>query len=353
MKIKIAILEKDENYLKRISATFNSKYADKVEVHSFTNQDLAIAELGKSKIDVFIASELFEIDTDKLPKHCGFAYFTDSVDVESLRGQPAIGKFQRADSLYKQMLSIYSENSEIVGGIKHNGSQAEIIIFASPCGGTGTSSLAAASAIRYASQGKKVFYLNLETFGTSDVYFNGDGQFDMSDIIFSLKSHKVNLSAKLESCVKISHEGVSFYSTSKLALDLKELKEDEIIRLLRELKINGAYSHIIVDTDFSIARECMKEYELASALVWVSDGSLVANSKIARAYAALSVIEGGLDTSLTNRICLIYNQFSNKIGQKVSGADIRELGGAPRFDHANSNEVVARLSQFGILDAIV
>ena len=34
MKIKLAVLEKDLNYLNRFSIAFDAKYAEKVEIHS-------------------------------------------------------------------------------------------------------------------------------------------------------------------------------------------------------------------------------------------------------------------------------------------------------------------------------
>ena len=148
MKIKLAVLEKDLNYLNRFSIAFGAKYAEKVEIHCFTDMEMALREMEASKFDMLIAGELFEVDTKKLPKHCGFAYFTESSDVDVFRGQPAIGKYQRADLLYKQILNVYSENIEDVSGLKHGDGQAKLIAFTSPSGGVGTSSLAAACALR-------------------------------------------------------------------------------------------------------------------------------------------------------------------------------------------------------------
>ena len=100
---------------------------------------------------------------------------------------------------------------------------SKVITFSSPCGGTGTSSVAAACAVNFAKKGKKVLYFNLEPFGSSDNFFNAEGQFDMSDIIYALKSAKANLALKLESCVKQDSTGVYFFSATKVALDMQEL----------------------------------------------------------------------------------------------------------------------------------
>lgn len=55
MRIKLAILENDQNYLKRIVSVFSTKYADKLEVYSFTDRELAFQTLDKSRIDVFLS----------------------------------------------------------------------------------------------------------------------------------------------------------------------------------------------------------------------------------------------------------------------------------------------------------
>lgn len=38
MKIKVALLDKDKEYLDRLTGVFNTKYADKLEVYSFTDE---------------------------------------------------------------------------------------------------------------------------------------------------------------------------------------------------------------------------------------------------------------------------------------------------------------------------
>lgn len=190
MRIKLAILEKDQSYLNRIVTAFNTKYSDKFEIYSFTDPSVAMSTLDSVKIDVLVADEVFEIDFTQIPKRCGFAYFVDSAGIDTLNNQRAICKFQRAELIYKQILSVYSENAGNVAGLKIDDHNTKIITFVSPCGGVGTSSMAAACALFYASKGKKTLYLNLEKFGSSDAFFKAEGQFDMSDIIFSLKSKK-------------------------------------------------------------------------------------------------------------------------------------------------------------------
>lgn len=351
MKIKLAILEKDQSYLNRIVSAFNTKYADKFEIYSFTAEDIALSTLDTNRIDVFIASDAFDIEVAILPKRCGFAYFVDSFDVETVNEQRAICKFQKADLIYKQILSIYSENAGRVSGLKLGDENCKVIAFSSVSGGTGSSSMAAACALRFASLGKKTMYLNLEKYGSSDVFFSAEGQFDMSDIIFALKSKKTNLALKLESCVKQDYRGVHFYSQSHIALDMLELDGEDIVRLISELKIMGAYDYIVVDIDFSLDSDTLQIYRTMDSIVVVGDGTEISNRKIERVYQALAVLDQGKDEELLSRFVLIYNKFSSKIGKAANG--IEYIGGAPRYEHASTEQVVTQLASMDVFDKIM
>ena len=237
--------------------------------------------------------------------------------------------------------------------MKFGDDSSKIIFFQPVSGGVGASSMAAACAMHFASKGKKTLYLNLERFGSSNVFFNADGQFDMSDIIFALKSKKANLAMKLESCVKQADNGVFFYSQSKIALDMMELNSEDIMRLITELQLTGSYDYIIVDTDFSIDREALKVYRKAHTVVWVSDGSEISNCKLYRAFNALNIIEQNADSPIPNRMVLIYNKFSNKMSTILSEIGIKNIGGAPRFEHATSKQVIEQLSTKDMFDTIM
>ena len=116
MKIKLALLDSDQNYLNRIVTAFNIKYADKLEIYSFTKLESAMAALEPSRIDVLVASDTFVVESSALPKRCQLAYFVESADVDSVNDQRAICKFQKADLIYRQILSIYSEYAGSASG---------------------------------------------------------------------------------------------------------------------------------------------------------------------------------------------------------------------------------------------
>lgn len=353
MKIKLAILERDQNYLNRMVEVFGAKYSDKLEIYSFSDPELALSELGPNRIDVFVASDAFEFEIKAVPQRCGFAYFVEASGVDTINGQKAICKFQRAEMIYKQILSIYAEVSSKVSGLRFDDSDTKVIIFSSPCGGTGTSSVAAACAMHFAAVKKRVLYLNLEKFGDQSIFFCAEGLSGFSDVIYALKSRKANLPMKLESSLKQDDSGVYFYSPSKVALDMMELTGDDVLRLISELKLLGAFDYIVTDMDFAPDAARMKICREAHAMVWVGDGRDLSNRKIQRAYEAVSILEQNEDAPLTNRIGLIYNKFSSKTGKTVGEIGIREIGGAPRYENAAPEQIIRMLSSMELFENII
>ena len=255
--------------------------------------------------------------------------------------------------IYKQILSIYSENAENITGLKITDDACKLIAFCSPSGGSGVTSVSAATALRYAAQGRRVLYLNLEPFGMSDVIFSAEGQFDMSDIIFSLKSKKTNLSMKLESCVKQDNRGVCFYSSTKQALDMLELRTEEAYRLITELQLTGSYEFIIADLVFRLTDDFLGFLKKFHAVVVTGTGSELSNSKIFRMYNALLIKENRDDATVLERMCLLYNKFSNKTSKAISGIEMKNIGGIPKFDQAKDIQVIEEIAKMAVLDKII
>lgn len=354
MKIKLAILDENPVFLERIATALGNKYADKLEIYSFTDVEVALKKLEECKINVFICSDSFEIDIGRLPKRCGFAYFVESKGIESVRGQSAIYKFQKGELIYKEVLSIYSEKtSEFTEFKLDNNSGTAVITFTSASGGVGCSAVAAACAIALAKQGNKTLYLNMEQCGDSNCIFSAPGQFDFSDVIYAIKSKKTNLTLKLESSVKQDPSGVYFYDPCKVALDMTDLNSEDVRSLLNNLTLSGDYQYIIVDTEFRIDKTFIQYLSRSAKVIFVSDGSEVSNIKLNRAFEALTIYSKQQEIPLLTNLSLIYNKFSNKTSVMSNIENLNVIGGAQRFENASYKQIVDKLSSLDFIKKII
>lgn len=340
MKIKLVLLDRDREYLSRLMAVLSHKYPDKLEIYSFTEMKMALDILKTVKADVFLANEEFEIDEKILSEKCGFAYIAEDSDVESIREHRAVSKYQRVDLFYKNILNIYAENSSKVTGYKsHSNKVTQIITFMSAEGGAGSSLLAAAFARYVAGNGKKVLYLNMEQLGCAEDYFNGEGRLDFSDVIYAVKSKKANLALKLESIVKQDSSGVYFYSSSKVALDLLELDEEDICIFIQELCNSGIYDYIVMDVDCSFDKRTKSIMEFSQKIILVSDDMAVSNSKLKRLYDALVALESQGLLNVLDKLFLVYNKSNGDNFRINEVPDIKCLGSVPHFEGESLDDI--------------
>ena len=67
----------------------------------------AIELVKTNKYDIVIASEKYDLSC--FESKCVVAYFANSNDISVINNKKAIGKYQRVESIYKQILDLYSE----------------------------------------------------------------------------------------------------------------------------------------------------------------------------------------------------------------------------------------------------
>lgn len=273
--------------------------------------------------------------------------------IELIKDEIAICKYQRVDVIFKQILGVYSDMAANVATISGENDKSSVVIFTSPCGGVGTSTVAAACAIAHANMGKRVFYLNLEQCGTTDVFFQAEGNATMSDVIYSLKSRKANLLLKLESCIKQSQEGVSYFSSTKVALDILEISYADIDTLIGNIQGMDNYDEIIVDLPFSLEIEKLKLLSKAWRIIVVNDGSQLSNYKFMRAYESVVLLEQNDDINIIRNMNMIYNKFSNKNSEMLSNISIKTIGGAPRYEHATVRQIIEALTKMEFFEEIL
>lgn len=119
------------------------------------------------------------------------------------------------------------------------------------------------------SRAKEICYLDLQPLGDAEQYFSAGGNATFSDAIYALKSRKSNLIMKLESTLKTDSSGVDYFAPCKNAYDMRELKDEEIGRLLQAVAQLKEYEAIIVDVSGDLDERklwLMQEYAVGSSV---------------------------------------------------------------------------------------
>lgn len=354
MRIKAAILASNIEFMSRLSKIFQQKYPDKIELAMFTNEDTLYQNLKTAHMDVILFDQSIKIKKEMIPDKVIAGYLSDISDVEEIEGLPAVCKYQRVEAIYKRIAGLYAEGTSDVK-LKKSEGDIKTVLFTSVQGGSGTSTVAAAYALRRAEEKNRVFYLNLEKFGDCGLYFSGEGKLSFSDIIFALKSRKGNLLMKIESVAECDPSGVEFFHSCRNAYDMFELTDEEIRLLIQGISQTGKYEELVIDISGELTERMvmlMKDY--AQKIIYVADGGDTAagNGKFERFCEAARVLEQRQGGDILGKTRLLYNRYSAKLSEPIKTSAVLVLGGINRFQGVDGKGVVREVAGTELLGAI-
>ncbi len=353
MRIKVAFVDGDKTYLNRLVTTLNTKMADKLDACSFSDMSYVYEYVKEVKNTVVVVNEEMDVDFSKIPESVSFGYLVEMGGVAECKGQKAICKYQRIEDLYKEVLNLFSEKASNDYKLQVRADNQNIYIFTSPKGGTGASTVACSCAMKKAREGKKVFYLNLEDFGNTSLYFGESAKYTMSDVLFAVKSKKANVSMKLESFVQISESGVAYFASCQNPYDMFSLTESDVETILKEFLFVKEYDYIIVDINFSMRdmfRKMICEYP--TELFLVNDGSESGNDKVRKCLGVFQMLEKERDCDIIGKTRLIYNDMSNRVDCNIIDQPIATLGAINRFGQANNRQIIDEIVKEPIFDSL-
>lgn len=340
MKLKVAILDQDKDFMNRLSRAFQKRYEDKIRLMLFSDEKSLLETIKNTRADLLLIDYSTVSDMGKFPSDIVKGWLCDLPEVNEIDGVPAVCKYQNVENIYKSLVGIYAENSGNIV-LKKNDSDVKIILFTSSQGGGGTSSAAAAYAFYSAKKGKKVFYLNLEKFGNADYYFSAEGTLSFSDVIYTLKSKNGNLALKLESVIQTDSSGVDFFHTCKNAFDMFELKDQEIENLISVISQVKKYDEIILDYSGDLTdRMVMLMQNCADRIIYISDGSMTGNGKFEKFCEAVHVLEQRNNWNILEKMTLLYNRFSSKTGKQMERTAVPVVGGIHRVEGVTGRELI-------------
>lgn len=347
MKIRVGIVDSDKNYLEKISTKFLTEYTDSIELYLYTSIESAAPKIDDKKIKVLVMNTAFKDHPLLSTIRCAFLYISEDNSDGKIGDVQVVGKYRRVSDLYKSILGVYSDSTEAVYSANSTGN-CQVIAFASPAGGTGSSTMAVACAVRAALQGKGVLYLNLEKI---PAYYFAQNDIGFEEIIYSIKNGHGNLKMKLESFVKNSPEKVAYFPRIGNILDLSAFEPNDKEELIKAAANLDGISFMIVDMSFDLNKDTYRMLDLADQIVVTSDGSEVANQKIFEALNAIELSQG--EYMLDAKISLLYNKFSegSPVG-RISNIKQKTVGVANRYKMPQ-RDIVNNLSKTTLFDSLL
>lgn len=160
----------------------------------------------------------------------------------------AIGKYQCADEIIRQVFELYVDRTKENVMRCMNKERARLVAVYSPIHRVGKTTFALALG-RECAKSKKVLYLNLEEYAGMEV--SQDTNMNLGDLLYYLRQGNGNLGIRLQAAVK-EDEGLDVVPPIPVVLDLKEVTWEEWEALITQLLENSLYEMVVLDVGESV-----------------------------------------------------------------------------------------------------
>ncbi len=299
MKLDIAIYDRNSIYVKRLAAYAETSYSDEFTLIDGLTSDASGAQV------VLATEELMREGV--VPKGSFTILLHEKEEVTKAGEYPVLFRYQPADRLLREVRRLYVEMNryEISGSA---GKHAETVLFLSPAGGVGTSTVAFSYALRQAHRGKQVIYLDLQRFSAMRT-LGLDRGVDFSEVSYAVKMRR-NLEFRLGDLLREDISGVRYFGEAERLRDMLDFSREDVKTLVEALRSGDHGDVVVIDADCDPGEDCRTLVQAADRTFLVSDGSECADYKVQRFLRALGSEESRGESVV--RMNLIYNRFDEK-----------------------------------------
>ena len=287
MNIKLAIADADLEYVERLMNVLEGY--EGVSLSVYTERKAFEYALSTKRFDVVLFSPtVYEGQVSLGKSTLGILLLDESMMIpENCQTYKKIKKYQKISRMYQQILSLYSEISQGVGDVLGQGS-VRTVAFYSPIG-AGKTTLALASATKFAQHGYRTFYLNLEDMASEECYLPQTGEKGLSEIVAHLGDN-INLSMKIQGLLQTKINGLFYLNHFDSPNDIHDISEQEITELIDELKKSALFDVIVVDLGCALNEKTKSVFEAADKVVLVEKTDGISLSKMQLFFRQMHII---------------------------------------------------------------
>lgn len=108
MKIRVAILDQDQNYQNRLLVALRERFSRKLMVFPCNNKEDILGVIEAHEIKVFVINKMIDYDISQIPDECAVVYLTEMKTPGEIEGVHAICKYQKVADIVNQLFEIGS-----------------------------------------------------------------------------------------------------------------------------------------------------------------------------------------------------------------------------------------------------
>ena len=282
MIVKIAIASEDREYLRRLVNVMEKDTDFNITVYS--DKDSLSEAIRNRKFDVFMFTQDIIADiVDGVRSELNILLDDEENSLSDSQGNISIiKKYQRISNIKKQIFDLYSD---VCGkdSRSERGERASVIAFYSPIGGAGKTTISLMTAGKFAAEGKKTFYINLEDISSESFYLPQDEEKGMSEFMGFVEKD-VNLGMKLQGMLKEKKQGMYYLNSFSSPNDILEMTANDIRMMITKLMKTGIFDVVVIDLSTRVDDKTKAIFELSDKIVFVEKSDEISIRKLKEFY---------------------------------------------------------------------
>ncbi len=356
--MRILLLDRDTEYSRRVKYYFCKKYSN-MQMSVSDNLEAARAMLKEEfydvvLVDISFAEQLDFDSSDSVLTRTAFAYLSETDEI--IEGRETIVKYIGVTELYTAICTLYEKKKKrVIKSGSHTVTQkgTEVITFLPVHGGAGSSTMAAACALDLA-RTNRVLYLNLEQRSSDAVFFNSPEKSSISDVLATLRTKYTDagllqtLGSIIQEDQKQQAARVSYIKGYANIMDCMAMTEQNLAIILRMIREKLDFRYVVIDADLIVSPVLNRLITTSDSVVFVTSGSDVSNSKLARIQRYLDVLARGEDVQMPENFLLLNQYYGMNDEQKI----VRDMKILARIARYRTNESV-RITSQDVIDVVL
>ena len=241
----LVICDREIGYANALAENIMEREELHVKVYTFTSLERAFLFSQNKKIHIWLVDENLEgYEREVVDAEIQFVLIHGGHSELREKEHP-IYKYQCASHIIQEVFETYAEITDetFLKEYSHNRTRIEAVY--SPVRGIGKTRFAIGLGREIAKE-EKVLYINMEEYPGFEVNGPNEEMMNLGDLLYFMKQNEGNLSIRLQSAVQKMGD-LDYIPPIYLAIDLKEVTEDEWITFIKTIASFGFYNRIFVD----------------------------------------------------------------------------------------------------------
>ncbi len=324
-RLKLIIADTDDTYVESMAGYLMLNYSQKFQVSSFTDKQCLIEYLcgeGNSIDILLIEASLYsdEIPTENVSN---VILLTAEKVVSGANDNYTICKYQQGDKIVSDIFNIYAQKEDAKVVDVTGEKKTKLVAVYSPIGGAGKTTIATSCAIQCAQKGLEIFYLNLEDFQSTPLFFSCKGEHNLSNILYYLKDNDKNMQLRIEGAKLFDAEyNLHYFCPPESLLDLQDSRPEELKTLLNEFRGMSQYDIVFIDMSSSFDDKNIAILDACDEILLVLPQDAVSDIKIELFSNEMNILKERKNLDLSDKINMVLNKYNAYMALEVDTAEV-------------------------------